>query len=101
MKFKVMFTFLLQQMYSDRRGNICTKTTPNKTFQTKDPLTKPPGHKPHEQLRENLYRGLLFGVFVLGLLTIAVVPEMCDVLWEVPGCVSKCDRGGQNWPKIA
>jgi len=28
---------------------------------------------------------------------------MCDVLWGVPGCVTKCDRGRgrQNWPKIA
>ena len=28
---------------------------------------------------------------------------MCDILWRVPGCVTKCDRGrgGQNWPKIA
>src|SRR6218665_3690723 len=29
-------------------------------------------------------------------------PEMCDVLLGVPGCVTECDRGGdQNWPKIA
>jgi len=34
------------------------KTIPDKTFQTKDPVTKAPG-----QLREILYRGLLSGFF--------------------------------------
>jgi len=46
-------------MYSDRRGNG-----------QKPPRTKPPGQKPREQLRENLYMGLLSGFFVLGLLKI-------------------------------
>ena len=40
-----------------------------------------------------MYRGLLSGIFVLGLLKIGGF-EMCDVLSErVPGCVTKCDRG--------
>src|SRR6218665_855785 len=46
-------------MYSDQKGEW-----------TKPPRTKPPGQKPREQLRENLYMGLLFGFFVLGLLKI-------------------------------
>jgi len=57
-----------------------------------DPLTKPTGQKPREQLRQNLYRGLLPGFFVLGLLKIGG-SEMCGVLLGVPGCVTKCGRG--------
>ena len=75
-----------------------TKTTTDKTFQTKDPLTpfqNPPDKNPHEQLRENLYRGLSSGIFVLGLLKIGV-SEMCEVLLWVPGCVTRCDRGGES-----
>ena len=52
----------------------------------------PPDKSPRELLRENLYRGLFSGFFVLGLLKIGG-SEMCDVLWGVPGCVTKCDRG--------
>jgi len=74
-----------------------TKTTADKTFQTKDPVTKPPDKNPHEQLRE-LYRGFLSGFFVLGLLKMGV-SEMCDVILRVAGCVTRV--GGQNWPKIA
>ena len=51
-----------------------------------------PDKRPTEQLRENLYRGILSGFFVLGLLNIGG-PEMCDVLLGVPGCLTKCDRG--------
>ena len=40
-----------------------TKPTPDKTFQTKDPLTKSPDKNPREQLRENLYKGLLSEFF--------------------------------------
>ena len=74
-------------MYSDRRGKQI-KTTPNKTFQTKDPLTKPPDKNLREQLRQNLYKGLLFGFFVLGLLKIGG-SEMCDVL---SGGSGMCDK---------
>ena len=69
-------------MYSDRRGN--GQQPPRKTFQTKDPGQKPPDKSPREQLRENLYRGLLSGFFVLGLLKIGGQRE-----------------GAQNWLKIA
>ena len=65
-------------MYSDRSGT--DKTTPDKTFQTKDPLTEPPSKNPREKLRENFYRGLLSGFFALGLLKIGGGSEMCDVL---------------------
>src|SRR6218665_1934080 len=79
-------------MYSDRRGNG-QKPPRTKSFQTKDPLTKAPDKSPREQLRENLYRGLLSGLFVLGLLKKSGGSEMCDVLLGGPGCVTKGDRG--------
>src|SRR6218665_963172 len=72
-------------MYSDRRW-YGQKTTPDKTFQTKNS-----DKIPREQLRENLYRGLLSGYFILGLLKIGG-SEMCDVLLG-PRDVTKCDRG--------
>ena len=65
-------------MYSDITGT--GKNHPDKTFQIKDPLTKPPDKKPREQLRQNLYKGAFSGYFVLGLLKIGGGSEMCDVL---------------------
>jgi len=61
-------------MYSDKRGT--DKNHPDKTFQTKDTLTKLPDKNSHEQLRENLYKGLLSGFFVLGLLKIVGVRDV-------------------------
>jgi|SRR6218665_661905 len=92
MKFKVMFNFLLKQMYSDRRGKR-TKTTPDKIFQAKDPLIKPPDKNSRELLRQNLYKELLSGFFVLGLLKIG--GSRCVTYFRewVPGCVTKCARG--------
>ena len=89
-------------MYSDRRG-YGQKPPRTKPSRQKTPGQKPLDKSPREQLRENLYRGLLSGFFVLGLLKIGG-SEMCDVLlggsrdvWQsVTG-----GRGGQNWPKIA
>ena len=84
-------------MYSDRRGT--DKNHPGQNLP--DKRQKPSDKNPREQLRGNLYRGLLSGFFVLGLLK-SGGSEMCDVLLGVPGCVTKCDRGGgQNWSKIA
>src|SRR6218665_3524530 len=83
-------------MYSDRREN--GQNLPGQNLPHK--IQKPPDKNPSGQLRENLYRGLLSGIFVLGLLKIGGESEMCDVLLGVPGCVTKCDKGGQNWPKI-
>src|SRR6218665_1237136 len=94
MKFKVIcLTFCcnrcnsLTEVRTDKNHsgqNLPDKRPPDKTPRTKTP---------REQLRENLYMGLLSGFFVLGLLKIGV-SEMCDVLfWEVPGCVTKCERG--------
>ena len=67
-------------MYSDRRGNG-----------QKPPRT----NNPREQLRENLYRGLLSGFFVLGLLKIGGIrdvwrifvggPGICDKVWQGEG----------------
>jgi len=57
MKFKVMLTFCCNRCILTEGER--TETTPDKTFQTKDPLTKIPDKIPREQLRANLYRGLL------------------------------------------
>ena len=88
-------------MYSDafwQKGER-TKTTPDKTFQTKDPW-KTPEKNHRKQLSEILYRGLLSGFFVLGLLKIGGVPRCVTYFWWVPGCVTKCDRG-EGWLKLA
>ena len=78
-----------------------TKTIPDKTFHTKDPLTnQPPGQKPREQLRENLHWGLLLGFFVLGLLKNRG-SEMRDVLLGGSRDVWQSVTGGRKWPKIA
>src|SRR6218665_3767750 len=91
MKFKVMLNFLLLQMYSGRRGT--DKNHPGQSLPDERPSEKTLGQKPREQLRENLYRGLLSGFFVPDLLKIWG-SEMCDVLLVVRGCVTMCDRGG-------
>src|SRR6218665_3993640 len=80
--------------YDKKKVGLLTKTTPDKPFQTKDPRQKPPDKSPREKLREILYRGLLSRFFVLGLRKRG--SEMCDVLWGVPGCVTKCDRGRES-----
>ena len=77
-----------------------TKTTPDKTFQTKDHLTKPPDKPPRTIERE-----FAQGVFVRYFCTRPTKNggfEMCDVLWGVPGCVTKVwlgDGGGQKLAK--
>src|SRR6218665_2160571 len=70
-------------MYSDRRGNG-----------QKPPRTKPPGQKPREQLRENLYMGLLSGFFCTRPTKNQGRPRCVTYFWGVPGCVTQCDRGG-------
>ena len=57
-------------MYSDRRGYG------QKPPRIKALRTKAPDKSPREQLRENLYRGLLSGFFLLGLLKIGEGSEM-------------------------
>src|SRR6218665_62728 len=73
-------------MFSDRKGNR------QKPPQTKLSRQKTPDKNPREQLRENLYRGILSGFFVLGLLKVGG-PSCVTYFWGVPGCVTKCDRG--------
>ena len=77
-------------MYCDWRGNGQKPTR-----------TKPPGQKPPRTIEIEFVQG----TFVRDFCTMATKnggSEMCDVLSGVPGCVTKCDRGGgQNWPKIA
>src|SRR6218665_3526074 len=88
MKFKVMFNFLLYQMYSDRRGNG------QKPPRTQPSRQNPPDKRPHEQLRKNLYRRLLARFFYTRPTKNLGGSEMCDVFSGVQGCVTKCDRGG-------
>src|SRR6218665_2555891 len=78
-------------MYFDRRGNGQNHPrNPDKTFQTKDPLIKPPDKNPREQLREN-------GVFVLVFCTRPTNNgggfEMCDSLLGCPGMCDKVRQG--------
>ena len=76
-------------MHSDRRET--DKKHPGQNLP--DKRQNPPDKNPHEQLRENLYRGLLSGFFVVLCLLKIGGSEMCDVLLGVPGCMTKCDRG--------
>src|SRR6218665_277752 len=99
MKFKVLFNFLMQQMYSDRTGT--DKIHPRQNLPDKRPPDKTPGQNPRKQLRQNLYKGLLSGFFVLGLLIIGGVPR-CVTYFRgrgMPGCVTKCNRGGKKLAK--
>src|SRR6218665_403645 len=84
-------------MYSNKGER--TKPTPDKTFQTKDPLTKPPDKNSREQLRQNLYKGLLSAIFVLDLLKIGGT-EMCELISGGPGM---CDEvwQGEGAKKLA
>ena len=60
---------------------------------------------PGQKLLQKIEREFVHGTFVRVFCTRPTKnrgPEMCDVLLGVPGCVTECDRGGdQNWPKIA
>src|SRR6218665_2557900 len=86
-------------MYSDRKGNgqksPRTKTTRQKTLY-KIPRTKPPA--------KNGERICTAG-FCPGFCTRPTKnrggSKMCDVLLEIPGCVTKCDREGGGGSKLA
>ena len=70
-------------MYSDGTGT--DKSHPGQNL----PDKRPPDKNLCEQLRENLYRGLLSGFFVLGQIKIGWGSEMCDVL---SGGLGMCDE---------
>jgi len=77
MKFKVMFNFLLQQMYCDRKGNGQKPTwTKPSTQKTPD---KTPLDKNFRTIEIEFVQGIFVRDFVLGLLKIGG-SEMCDVL---------------------
>ena len=65
------------------------KNHPDKTFQTKYSLTKLPDKRPREQARVNLYRELLSGFFVLGLLKIGRGPRCVTYFRGRPGMCYK------------
>ena len=90
-----MFNILLQQMYSDRRGN-----------DQKPPWTKPSRQRQEPSGQKPLWtieREFVQGAFVHVFCTRPTKNRGVRVVWrtfgEGPGM---CDRGGggQNWPKI-
>src|SRR6218665_1361003 len=94
MKLKRFLTFCCNRCILTEGGT--DKNHPGQTFQTKDPLTKAPDKSPREQLRQNLYRRLLSGFFVLSLVKIRGAgqgcvtyflggPGMCDKVSHIPG----------------
>src|SRR6218665_2374703 len=58
MKFKVMFHFMLQQMYCDRRGN--GQNQPGQNL----PDKRLPGQKPPRRIEIEFVQGILSGIFV-------------------------------------
>src|SRR6218665_3057984 len=92
MKFKVMLTFCCNRCILTEGG--MDKNHPGLNLPDKRPSDKTPGKNPLEQLRENLYKGLLSGIFLLGLLKIGGGGPRCVTYFRgIPGCVTKCDRG--------
>src|SRR6218665_3214281 len=101
MKFKVMFNFLLYKrcILTERER---TKTTPDKTLPDKRSPDKTPQTKSHrEQVRHNLYKGAFVRVFCTKPSENRGGPRCVTYFRGVPGCVTRCDRGGKNWSKIA
>src|SRR6218665_154465 len=80
-------------MYSDRKG-VRRKTTPDKTFQTKDPQTKAPGEKPSRTIEREFVQGALVRIFCPMPTKNLGGPKCVTYFWGVPGSVTKCDRGG-------
>ena len=86
-----MFNFLLKQIYSDRRGT--NKIHPGQNLPDKRPSDKTPGQPPHEQLRQNLYKGLLSGLLVLRRLKIGGGPRCVTYFLGGPGMCEKVGGG--------
>jgi len=82
-KLKVMFSFLLQWMYSDRRGT--DKNHPGQTFQTKNSW-QTPGQKPS---RTKTY------VCMRVLLKLVGGPR-CVTYFRGGGCSEMCDMGKEG-----
>jgi len=57
------------------------------------------GQKPQRTIERKFVQGALVRFFFTWP-TKNGGSEMCGVLLGVPGCVTKCDRGGKYWPKI-
>src|SRR6218665_2595822 len=92
MKFKVMFTFCCNRCILTEGGmdkNHPGQNLPDKRPHDKTPWTKPPRTIEREFVQEAFVRG-----FVLGLLKIGGGPRCVTYFRGVPGCVTKCDRGG-------
>src|SRR6218665_2533036 len=90
MKFKVILTLCCNRCILTQGG--MDKNHPGQNLPGKRPLDKSPRTKALANNRERICTGFLSGCFVLGLLKLGG-SEMCDVLWGVMGCVTKCDRG--------
>src|SRR6218665_3040276 len=77
-------------MYSDRRGNGQKPLGQN--LPDKRPPDRTPGQKPPRTIEREFVQGAFVRDFCTRL-TKNGGSEMCDVLWGVPGCVTKCGRG--------
>jgi len=62
-------------------------------FQTKDPLTKPPGQKPPRTIEREFVRGFCPGFCTRPTKNGGGPRCVTYFFWGVPGCVTKCDRG--------
>jgi len=103
MKFKVMFNFLLKQMYSDRRGT--DKNHPGQNLPDKRPSDKRPGQKPPRTIQTEFVQAAFVRVFCTRPNKNRGWSEMWDVLSgggsrDVWRSVTE-GRGCKNWPKIA
>src|SRR6218665_1737710 len=89
MKFKVMFNFLLYQMYSDRRGNG------QKPPRTKPSRQKTPGQKPPRTIEREFVQRAFVRAFCTRPTKKRGGPRCVTYFFwgVVPGCVAKCDRG--------
>src|SRR6218665_3472246 len=79
-------------MYSDQKG-VRTKTTPDKTFQTKDPRTKAPGQKPSRTIEREFVQRAFVRIFCTRPTKNRGGPKCVTYFWGVPGYVMKCGRG--------
>ena len=79
-------------MYYDTEGGR-TKTTPDKTFQTRNPGQNSPNIN-HRELRQTPCKDIC--MYACTTKKGGVGFKMCDVAYfkGVPRCVTKCDRGG-------
>ena len=87
MKFKVIFNYLLLQMYSDRRGN--GQNHPGQNLPGKDPLKKALGEKPPRIIEREFVQEAFVRVFYTRPTKNRGGPRCVTYFWGVPGCVTE------------